>query len=73
MAIKTYNSKDLGVTIEIDHDKCGGGSDCVDVCPGEVYELVDGKSTAPNVDNCLGCCACVDACPADAIKHSACG
>jgi len=70
MVIKTYKSDE--VTIEIDHDKCGGAGDCVDVCPSEVYEIIEGKSTAPNVEDCIQCCACVDACPVDAINHSAC-
>ena len=35
------------------------------MCPTEVYELVDGKSTAPNIDECIECCACVEACLAD--------
>jgi NAD-dependent dihydropyrimidine dehydrogenase PreA subunit len=70
MVIKTFKSDE--VTIEIDYDKCGGGADCVDVCPSEVYELVDGKSTAPNIEDCIQCCSCVDACPVDAIAHSTC-
>jgi NAD-dependent dihydropyrimidine dehydrogenase PreA subunit len=73
MVTKTYRSGKLGVTIEIDHDRCGGGKDCVDVCPAGVYEMVKRKSTAPNVENCQGCCVCVDACPVGAIRHSACG
>jgi len=44
----------------------------VDVCPAEVYELVDGKSTAPRVADCIECCACVEACPEGAIEHSSC-
>ena len=67
MAIKTWKSEELGVTIDIDHDICEGYGECVSVCPGEVYELVDGKATAPNIDECVECCACVDACPVNAI------
>ncbi|MEE8402463.1 MAG: 4Fe-4S binding protein [Candidatus Hydrothermarchaeaceae archaeon] len=67
--IKTYESE---VTIKIDHDKCTGAGECVDVCPVEVFELVDGKSTAPKVDECIECCACVESCPSNAIEHSSC-
>jgi NAD-dependent dihydropyrimidine dehydrogenase PreA subunit len=70
MVVKTFKS-DV-VTINIDHDKCKGHGDCVDVCPVSVYELVDGKSTAPNVEECIECCACVEACPEEAIVHSSC-
>ena len=35
----------MGWTVTVDTDKCTGCSECVDVCPVEVYELQDGKST----------------------------
>jgi NAD-dependent dihydropyrimidine dehydrogenase PreA subunit len=72
MGIKTWKSEKIGVTIEIDYDKCDGNAECADICPGEVYEIIDEKSQAINVDNCVECCACVDACPVSAIKHSSC-
>ena len=28
--------------VTVDHDKCTGDGECVDVCPVEVYELQDG-------------------------------
>ncbi|HIH44774.1 MAG TPA: 4Fe-4S binding protein [Candidatus Methanoperedenaceae archaeon] len=70
MVVKTYKTDNW--TIEIDHDKCNGDSECIRVCPVEVFELVDGKSTAPKVEDCIECCACVDGCPTKAIKHSSC-
>jgi len=72
LTVKKFESDSLGVTIEIDHDKCTGAGECVDVCPTEVFELVDGKSTAPNIDECIECCAYVEACPTQAIKHTSC-
>lgn len=72
MAVKKYESESLGITIGIDHDKCIGAGECVDVCPTEVCELVDNKSTAPNIDECIECCACMEVCPTQAIKHSSC-
>jgi len=70
--IRTWKSESLGITIEIDYDKCTGEGECVNVCPTGVYEIVNGKSTAPNIDQCIQCCACVAACPQAAIKHSTC-
>ena len=70
MTIQTWHSDD--VVVKIDYDKCTGHADCVDVCPSEVYELVDDKAVAANVDDCVQCCACVEACPQGAIDHSAC-
>ena len=72
MAVKVYKNEELGFTLEIDHDRCDGDVECVEVCPVEVFEIVDGKSTAPRASDCIECCACVEACPKSAIKHSSC-
>ncbi|MCD6461441.1 MAG: 4Fe-4S binding protein [Thermoplasmata archaeon] len=71
MAVKKYESGS-GIVIGIDHEKCVGSGECVSVCPVSVFELVDNKSTAPNVEACIECCACVSACPTGAIDHSSC-
>lgn len=52
--IKEYKSG--SIVIKIDLDKCTGDANCVDVCPVDVYELVEGKSTAPRVEDCTECC-----------------
>ena len=31
--------------VTVDADKCVGCGECVDVCPVEVYEMTDGKSS----------------------------
>ena len=36
-------------------DSCTGCSECVDVCPVEVYELEDGKSVPVKASECSGC------------------
>jgi ferredoxin-like protein FixX len=53
--VKTYTSESLGITIRINYDLCTGAAACVDECPTDVYELVDGKATAPNIDECTEC------------------
>lgn len=70
MNVKTWKSDE--VTIEVDYDLCTGQAMCVDQCPGEVYELTDGKAVAAYIDQCIECCTCVAVCPEEAIKHSAC-
>ena len=70
MVIKKYESGDI--TIEIDEDLCRAAGECINVCPADVFEIVNDKATAPNVDECIECCLCVDACPVGAIKHSSC-
>lgn len=70
MAVKTYKGDEI--TIKIDLVKCTGVAECIDVCPSEVYELVDGKAVVVNIDECIECCSCVEACPQLAIEHSSC-
>jgi len=53
--------------VTVDKEKCAGCGECVDVCPVDVYELVDGKAEPVNEDECLGCESCVEVCEAGAI------
>jgi NAD-dependent dihydropyrimidine dehydrogenase PreA subunit len=54
-------------TVTVDKNKCDGDGVCVDICPMNVYELVDGKSVPVRADDCIMCLACVNACPNQAI------
>lgn len=60
------------ITIKVDYDKCSGHGECVRACPGEVYELKDGKTVAVSVFDCVECCTCIEVCPEGAIEHSSC-
>ncbi|MEM0265392.1 MAG: 4Fe-4S binding protein, partial [Candidatus Methanomethylicia archaeon] len=40
--VKVWKSEGLGITIEIDYDKCTGEGECVRVCPTSVYRLEGG-------------------------------
>jgi len=51
----------------IDKDKCTGCGACANICPMDVFEIKDGKSTAVNENDCISCRACEVQCPADAI------
>jgi NAD-dependent dihydropyrimidine dehydrogenase PreA subunit len=53
MAIKLWKSDSLGITIEIDYDKCKGHGNCLEECPSEVFYLVDDKATCPGIDDCI--------------------
>ena len=52
----------------IDTEKCTGCKSCVSICPMEVFELKEGKSTSKKPDECIGCRACEVQCPTGAIK-----
>jgi ferredoxin len=51
---------------KVDKDKCTGCELCVDECPSEAINMVDGKAQV-DADTCVDCGVCVDACPAEAI------
>lgn len=70
MTIQTWKSD--AVSIRVDYDKCAGHGECAASCPGEVYDVVDGKAVAARIENCIECCTCVTVCPETAITHSAC-
>ena len=53
--------------IVVDKEKCTGDAECVDACPVDVYELVEGRAEPVRADDCLGCESCVEACDFDAI------
>ncbi|MDI6731015.1 MAG: 4Fe-4S binding protein [Candidatus Margulisbacteria bacterium] len=50
----------------VDPNICTGCGICVDVCPSQAIELVDGLAKV-NSDKCNGDVTCVDACPVQAI------
>jgi len=70
MAIHTWQNDAL--TITVDPARCKGHGACADNCPGEVYDVVDGKAAAARIDDCVECCTCVEVCPEKAIAHSSC-
>lgn len=56
--------------VVVDKEKCTGCEECVNACPAQVLELVDGKSEPVEMDECLGCETCVEVCPEGAITVS---
>ena len=71
MATQTWQNDT--VTIKVDLEACTGHGECADDCPGEVYDIVDGKAVAARLDDCVECCTCVEVCPEHAIEHNSCG
>jgi len=66
--VKRFESGEMFV--EIDLDACVAAGECVDICPADVYEIVDGKVTADRIADCIECGACEGVCPTNALlKH----
>lgn len=56
------------IMVEIDNDKCTGCEECINICPQECFDLIDGKSVATRADECVNCQSCVEACPEAAVS-----
>ncbi len=62
------------VKVIIDLEICDGDGVCADVCPMNVFDIVEmpeynneRKSQATREEDCILCMACVSACPVQAI------
>ncbi|MFH1124597.1 MAG: 4Fe-4S dicluster domain-containing protein [Pseudomonadota bacterium] len=64
---KYRRESEMGYEVNVDHDKCEGCEECVEVCPVDVFEMQDGKSVTVNAEECLGCESCVEVCDQEAI------
>lgn len=51
----------------VDREKCDGCKTCIESCPNQAIELVDGKAQV-KAEDCIECEACVNSCPNNAIS-----
>jgi NAD-dependent dihydropyrimidine dehydrogenase PreA subunit len=56
------------VTLELDPLKCNGCRMCINVCPHNVFSIVNKKAVIINKDSCMECGACEKNCPENAIN-----
>lgn len=54
--------------VSVDKEKCTGCGECIDGCPGDVFELIDGKSSPVHLDECHGCHTCESVCEFEAVQ-----
>ncbi len=51
---------------------CNGCGRCVEVCPFNVYEIIEFYAIPERSDECVECCACVMECPQNSIQIGDC-
>lgn len=52
----------------IDRDACRGCGNCVEVCPGDLLFLAEGKALLREPGRCWLCLSCAKVCPEEAIR-----
>lgn len=57
----------MAFQVVVDHEKCKGCEECVEVCTARVFEMQGRKAIPVNVKDCFGCQACVEVCKEEAI------
>ena len=58
-------------TLELNPDACIGCGRCSEVCPHQVFSLMEHKAQLSDFDSCMECGACAKNCPAAAIRVDA--
>ncbi|MBF0506208.1 MAG: 4Fe-4S binding protein [Nitrospirae bacterium] len=53
--------------VSVDTNKCEGCEECVNVCPNEVFRMVDSKCDPYQTSECVFCESCTGVCPSSAI------
>lgn len=54
-------------TVTVDSEKCDGCEECANICPVEVFQMIDGMSDPHQGADCEYCESCLGVCPAEAI------
>ena len=57
----------MAYQVTVYQDKCVGCGECADICPANVFEMIEGKSEPVNAEDCLGCESCMEVCSTGAI------
>lgn len=61
---------ETGRFITVNSDTCTGCANCIKVCLGECFEMVDKKAVIKSLDRCMECGACWYVCENESISFS---
>jgi NAD-dependent dihydropyrimidine dehydrogenase PreA subunit len=53
--------------VKIDMERCTNCRECIEVCPEEVFQLVNGIPAHVFKEKCIECDLCINICPEGAI------
>jgi len=56
------------MSIAINPDKCVACKRCIEVCPGNLIQLENGKAVIKREKDCWGCTSCLKECKSGAIS-----
>ncbi|MGV9171105.1 MAG: 4Fe-4S binding protein [Promethearchaeia archaeon] len=62
---KKWEDNDHWVIVDL--EECVASGECVEICPVECYEIIEGKVDVENIGECIECMACQGICPTEAI------
>ena len=71
LGMKGFRYLENVVTLRLDAAKCTGCLKCEEVCPHQVFRVVERKARIIDRDACLECGACAINCPVEAIRVDA--
>ena len=69
--MKDFRYLENVVTLKLDQQACIGCGRCPEVCPHQVFELIEKKVVIRDRDACMECGACALNCPVKAITVDA--
>jgi NAD-dependent dihydropyrimidine dehydrogenase PreA subunit len=58
---------ETGDFIRVDGEKCTGCANCMNVCLGDCWEIVDRKAKIKSLNTCMECASCWYVCDAGAV------
>jgi len=66
--MKGFRYLDRVTSLNLDADICVACGMCLEVCPHQVFEIIESSARLQDRDACMECGACMRNCPISAIR-----